>query len=127
MIWTFGSWWSRLGAVDGSVGEPVGWRASALTGLGLGAPAAGAVLLFANMAADGLFAAAMVWLFVVPVLAGSMLAVTGFEVGRRGWPLRRCWLRYWRSAPRRRWWGLITRRSIGGVRPAWPGRRRSCR
>jgi hypothetical protein len=91
MIWTLGSWVVETRVMDGSVREPVGWRASALTGLGLGAPAAGAVLLFANMAADGLLAAAMVWLFVVPMLAGGMLAATGFEVGRRGWPLRRWW------------------------------------
>jgi hypothetical protein len=91
MIWTAGPSSSRLGAVDGSVREPVGWRGSALTGLGLGAPAAGAVLLFANMAADGLFGAAIVWLILVPVLACTMLAATGFEIGRRGWPLRRWW------------------------------------
>jgi hypothetical protein len=77
--------------VDGSLREPAGWRASAGVGLGLGLPAVGVVLLFAGVAADGLFGAVILWVILVPALAVSIAAATGLAIDRLGWSFQWWW------------------------------------
>jgi hypothetical protein len=78
--------------VDASLREPTGWRASAGTGVVLGLPAVGVVLLFAAEADDDAFVAVILWLLLALPLAACVAAATWLTIDRLGWRFRRwCW------------------------------------